>query len=351
VTILNSTDKKIRLFRSYLGRYPLWLAWQVTYRCNFRCGFCGYWHDEQGQMPEQTVEQFRRGAGQLGRVGSMFVSLAGGEPLLRDDLIEIIQAIARWHLPFVTTNGYLMTPELAKEMYRAGLWGVSVSLDYADAGKHDRRRGVKGAFDRAVAALDALAKGRKYRWQRVNLMAVLMHDNLDELAELAKIAAQFGAYFMVQPYCPLKTGDQQFICREPDMVERLLELRARHANFLSNPHFLSLFGKALNGGVPGCKAGRAFFNIDSLGNVSICVERRSDPVGNLYRDNVMTIMHRMREAAKVNRCQSCWYNCRGEVESLYHPVGLIKSLPTYFLDRGRAPTTASMNASAATSAN
>lgn len=333
--VLSSTTKKARLFRTYLGRYPLWLAWQVTYRCNFRCGFCGYWRDEQGRMAEQSLDQIEYGAGQLARVGSMLISLAGGEPLLRDDIVSVTERVARWHLPFITTNGYLMTRDLACELYRAGIWGVSISLDYADATKHDRRRGMRGAFDRAVAALDHLARARRRRWQRLNVLAVLMHDNLDQLDELAKLAASYNAYFMVQPYCPLKTDDWQFVSREPDVSGRLLALRRRHPNMLSNPYFLGRFDEALNGGVGGCRAGKVFFNIDSLGNISICVERRSDPVGNLYRHDMIAILRRMQRLAAGNRCQACWYNCRGEVESLYRPYGLVKSLPTYFFDRGR----------------
>ncbi|NLE29720.1 MAG: radical SAM protein [Phycisphaerae bacterium] len=334
---MSSTQKKIRLLREYVGRHPMWVAWQVTYRCNFRCGFCGYWHDEQGKQPEQTVEQFEYGARQMARLGSVFVSLAGGEPLLRDDIVALVEVIARWHLPFVTTNGYLMTPELARELYEAGAWGVSVSIDYANAEQHDRRRGMKGAFDRAVRALEYLAKGRKYAWQRVNLMSVLMHDNLDQMEELIKIARGCGAYFMVQPYSAMKTGDERFVCRDPQVSEKLLELRGRYPNMLSNPYFLSQFRNAVTQGVGGCMAGRAFYNIDSLGNVSICVERRSVPVGNLYEDNIVLLYRKMREEAKGNTCKSCWYNCRGELESLYHPYGLFRSLPTYFFDRGQVP--------------
>ena len=87
----------------------------------------------------------------------------------------------------------------------------------------------------------------------------------------------------------------------------------------------------------GCRAGKAFFNIDEKGDVALCVERRDRPVGNLYRDDIRTIERRLRDGARGNTCTDCWYNCRGEVESLYHPVGLVKSLPTFLFDRGRAP--------------
>ena len=84
-------------------------------------------------------------------------------------------------------------------------------------------------------------------------------------------------------------------------------------------------------------AGRAFFNIDSTGDVAICVERKDRPVANLFRDSPPVIHRRLRDAAKGNTCAACWYNCRGEIESLYNPVGLWQSLPTFLLDRGRAP--------------
>jgi len=315
----------------------MWVAWQVTYRCNFHCGFCSYWKDPQGKLPEQTVEQFAYGARQLARAGSIFISLAGGEPLVREDIVSVVREVARWHLPFITTNGYLMTPELAQELYDAGLWGVSISIDYANAEQHDRRRGIKGAFDRAVHALECLKRAKRQDWQRANLMAVLMHDNLDQIEPLIQLAAKYDAYFMVQPYSRLKTGDERFICQDPKVSEYLVDLRGKYPNMLSNPKFLSRFREALDGGVPGCKAGRAFYNIDSIGNVSICVEKRSVPVGNLYKDNIFEIYKRMRDEAKTNQCKACWYNCRGEVESLYDPYGLFRSLPTYLFDRGRVP--------------
>jgi len=288
-------------------------------------------------MAEQTVQQFRDGAGKLARAGSMLVSLAGGEPLIREDIVEVTEAVARFHLPFITTNGYTATPELARGLFEAGLWGVSVSIDYADAKQHDRRRGVSGAFDSALAALEYFSRARKYHWQRVNLIAVLMHDNADQLEELAKLAARYGAYFMVQPYCPLKTGDRRFMYNNGRIAPRLLELRRRSPNMLSNPYFLARFDQAVNGGVPNCLAGRAFFNIDSVGDVAICVERRSQPIGNLYRDDMLRMLRKMAGARKSNTCRACWYNCRGEVESLHKPMGLLASLPTFFFDRGKVP--------------
>ena len=183
--------------------------------------------------------------------------------------------------------------------------------------------------------MELLSAARIHEFQRVNVMAVLMDDNIDQLDALARMAAERGAYFMVQPYGVLKTGSKAYAHNDGPVSPRLLELRRRNANVLSNPHYLGQFDEFLAGGIPGCRAGHAFFNIDSTGDVAICVERRSQPVANLYRDTPPVIHRRLRQAADGNACTACWYNCRGEVETLYNPRGLVKSLPTLLLDRGR----------------
>jgi len=72
------------------------------------------------------------------------ISLAGGEPFIRHDMIEIVSALAEQHFPFVTTNGWCITPELARQVFAAGLGGVSVSMQYPDEGKDDPKRGMPG---------------------------------------------------------------------------------------------------------------------------------------------------------------------------------------------------------------
>ena len=335
----SSFIKKARLFRAWASRHPIWCAWQVTYRCNFRCRFCGYWHDPMGQLPEPTVEEYRVGTRKLAQWGSMLVSLAGGEPMLRPDLPDIVNTIAEFHLPFVTTNGFMVTEELARDLFAAGLWGVSISIDYATAARHDAARGMDGAWEQAWRAVEMFSKARRHDYQRVNVMGVLLDDNLDDLDTLCQMAAKRGAYFMVQPYGHLKIKSKRFQHAGDKPSEALLDIWKRNRNFLSNPIYLKQFDEYLHGpGIPGCRAGRAFFNIDSTGDIAICVERRHTPVANLFRDSATVIHKRLRAATAhgKNSCTECWYNCRGEVESLYRPKALLHSLPTFFFNRGQA---------------
>jgi MoaA/NifB/PqqE/SkfB family radical SAM enzyme len=323
---LSTRGKKWRLLRAYLGRRPVWCAWQVTYRCNFRCRICGYWKETHTAAEELTVEEFERGAANLARSGSMLINLAGGEPLLRHDLPQVVAALARRHFPFLTTNGWQATPEVARQLWEAGLWGASVSIDYPDAARHDRQRGRPGAFDEAVRAVELFRESRTAPHQRVNVMAVLTADNQDCVEDLLELSERLGANFMIQPYGILKTGEALHRPRPP-VAERLLDLRRRHRGFLSNPYFLSRFDAALDGGVGGCRAGRATFNIDQCGHVAKCVEDRGHPVGSIVETPMPELVRNLRQAWRANQCRACWYNCRGEVEALYTPRGLLASLP------------------------
>jgi len=319
--------RKLGIVASYWLRRQFWAAWQVTYRCNFRCTFCNYWKKERPSDHELTPEQFADGAEKLREIGNMMVSLAGGEPLLRRDLPEIVEALAKYHLPMITTNGWLVTEDLARELWARGLYGVSVSIDFADAERHDRARGVRGAYKRAVRALETFSRTRTQPRQKVNLMAVLRNDNLDEMEKLILLAKKRDAYFMVQPYCSMKTGDESF-APQGHVSKTLIELKKRHKNFLSNTVFLERFDEALNGGVPGCLAGRSFFNIDHRGDIAKCVEDMDNPVGNILTSSTEEILAGLSEAHRRNTCKACWYNCRGEVEVIYNPRGLINFIPT-----------------------
>ena len=289
-----------------------------------------------GDQPELSVDGFWRGSRKLSQLGSLLISLAGGEPLLRPDIVQVVEAVAEWHFPFITTNGWFSNKGLADDLFAAGLWGISVSIDYADAERHDRRRGMPGAFERALAAVERFSQARIHKWQRVNWMAVLMEDNLDQIEPMIRMAAERGAYFMVQPYGVRKTGAKRFQHEDDGTVaDHLLSLRRKYSNVLSNPYFLSKFDAALDGGVPGCLAGRGFFNIDSTGDIAVCVEERDRPVANLFEHSAPEIVRRLNADQTRRHCTECWYNCRGEIEALYDPRGLWMSLPTLLFDRGR----------------
>ena len=81
----------------------------------------------------------------LNQLGTLIISLAGGEPLIRSDIYDIITALnAANHFPILITNGWFVDETVARDILRAGLQEISVSVDYRDPAKHDAQRGCPG---------------------------------------------------------------------------------------------------------------------------------------------------------------------------------------------------------------
>ncbi|MGH7549210.1 MAG: radical SAM protein [Gemmatimonadota bacterium] len=323
-------SKKARLVKAYLTGRPVWVTWQVTYNCNYGCSFCTYWQNDFKPEEENSLEDFVIGSRKLSELGSLIVSLAGGEPMLRRDIHRIVGILAQDHFPYLTTSGSGMTPKRAREIWEAGLWGCSISIDYADPEKHARHRGVKFAFERAVKAIEQLMDARTdTSYQRVQIISVLTDDNLQEMPALCRLARDLGVYWQVQPYSVMKTGNegQRHLAGASEMLLGLKELYPETVH--SNRVYLEKFDEAANDGIDGCIAGKAMFNIDNQMVVSKCVEfNASEPLGNLRSDSMEQVLARLRQAHATNTCTACWYSCRGEVEVLYTARGFLNSLPS-----------------------
>jgi MoaA/NifB/PqqE/SkfB family radical SAM enzyme len=316
--------KKARLVGSFFKGQPISCTWQVTPRCGSLCVFCE--HRTEGATGELDLAGCRQVAAALTRMGSLVVSLSGGDPFLRADLAEIVAALAATHFPLVTTHGWLVTREKARALWQAGLEAATVTLDHADAARQDAAAGVAGAHARAVAALDAFAAERTRASQQVNVKARLEAADLSGLPALLRLAGDHGATVSVEPAFPLPLGGST-----GGLSARLREMKSRHPNLRTGNFFLERFDQALAEGVPGCQAGRAFFNVDHRGRASKCLEFQGpgDECGDLSRDPIAAVLPRLRAAQAANSCRACWYGSRGEVEGLYTVRGFLGGLTSW----------------------
>jgi len=159
---------------------PLIVTVDITYKCNARCIMCYNQRHEatQGELTLRELEDLMR---QLGEMDVYAVDISGGEPLCRPDVLDIVAA-ASSNCKHVSlgTNGLLLDKKLARNLRAAGLDGVMVSVHSLDSAKHDQIRGVKGSFNKAIAALDnALEAGL-----RVGVSTTLMRINYDEIFDI-----------------------------------------------------------------------------------------------------------------------------------------------------------------------
>ena len=313
----------LRLAFGMLSRSMLHCNLQVTYRCGFQCRICDFWKDEYDKTHELSLADIRVIARKLRRFGTLIVSLAGGEPLAREDLGEIIRILNRAnHFPILITNGWHVDEARGRELLDAGLQEISVSVDYADAARHDAQRGRDGAWDRAVAALDILNRSRADKRNRVHMISVLMDDNLEEIEPLIQLSRDIGTTYMVSLYS-WNRGTKGPRLPSAQVTEHLLALKRKYPEFVTLTSYLERFDDAIAvGGIGDCQTGRLLMNIDNHGNVARCTETLDEPVGNILTDDPNVLRERLLDVQRTRSCAQCWTSCRGFAECMHQPPRL-----------------------------
>mgnify|MGYP001556128610 CR=1 FL=1 len=318
LTKTSEIGKAASYFFSYLKGRLLHTNLQLLYDCNFRCEICDFWKDKDLHEQKLSIEQIELISDKLAQVGPQIVSIGGGEPLMHPQILDVVRALARHHFPVMICNGWFVTPEKARALFEAGMYEVSVSIDYDDAAKHDKQRGKEGAFEKGLAALKILHDNRVNPFQRVHMISVIMDDNLDDIERLILRCKDMGITYLVTLYSDGR-GSKQCRATSPDTSARLLELKKKYPEFVALRGYIGRFTKAIEeGGLGPCYAGKNLCNIDSQGNVSMCIDRKDDCAGNILKDDIEDIVALLLRKYHDNDCHACWTSCRGSIESLMY---------------------------------
>lgn len=129
------------------------VVWNMTKQCNLRCIHCYATATKHKAEDEFTTDQAKAFMDDVAAYGSPVFLFSGGEPFIRDDLIELIGYADTIGLrPVISTNGTLITEEKARAAKKAGVKYIGVSLDGLQE-VNDRFRGVNGAFDAAIKGM------------------------------------------------------------------------------------------------------------------------------------------------------------------------------------------------------
>jgi Fe-coproporphyrin III synthase len=130
------------------------VVWNMTRRCNLKCVHCYARSEDISYDNELTREQALSMMDDLADFGVPVLLFSGGEPLVHPRLVEYAQyAVSKGMRAVISTNGTLITKEKATVLKQIGLSYVGISLDGLEQ-THDRFRGVKGSFRRAMAAIE-----------------------------------------------------------------------------------------------------------------------------------------------------------------------------------------------------
>ena len=147
------TLEKAQEYRQAANPLIRGVHWAITGRCNMNCRFC-FMESPSGRYGHPDRQTVRELIGQFERANVLQVSLTGGEPLLRDDLLEIVEELSakRIRLTEIATNGTLITSDLLEAIKRLGP-RPDFKISFDGVGVHDKLRGTRGTEERVTKAI------------------------------------------------------------------------------------------------------------------------------------------------------------------------------------------------------
>src|SRR5574344_273090 len=176
-----------------LGRalIPLRYFFELTYRCNLRCPYC-YIGDDRNKE-ELTTEEWFNVIKQIPFYS--FVTLVGGEPLIRADFEQILEKTCKktFGKCNVVTNGILINDEIIRAFIRFKMMLLSVSLD-GFGENHDKNRGQSGIFDKIINNLEKMNSYKKR--PMIDIKTIVLENNLDDLPKLYKLCDEMNFDFL-----------------------------------------------------------------------------------------------------------------------------------------------------------
>jgi MoaA/NifB/PqqE/SkfB family radical SAM enzyme len=181
---------------------PLIASVDVTLNCNSKCSYCDIWRIKN-DFQEISLDKFDSIFRSLKKLGVRLVSLSGGEPLMRNDLDEVI-ALAKSYgmVVHVSTNGILLTKERALRLAVAGVDSLILSLDTLDPEVFEKHRGVPFKLvERAIQSLSYISKEYPDLWAAIN--CVITRHNIGTLVPFVNWISEYGSgriLVTLQPY-------------------------------------------------------------------------------------------------------------------------------------------------------
>jgi heme b synthase len=166
------------------------VAWEVTRKCNLNCIHCRAGSNRGPYPGELNTAKCFDILKQIRLVGKPIVILTGGEPLLRQDIFDLVERGTQLGLRMVmATNGTLLTPRSVESMKAAGVKRASISIDGSDAHQHDQFRKVPGAFKAAMEGI-RLLKQAGFEFQ---INTTISQHNVHVVEDILDMAVRLGA--------------------------------------------------------------------------------------------------------------------------------------------------------------
>ena len=276
---------------------PLCALWEITHRCPLRCRHC-YLSDrrEEDELATTEAKDLLR---ELARLGVMFLTFTGGEPLLRDDIFELVDEARSlgfaWKL---LTGGTLADDEKARRIAERSPLEISVSLHGVEE-THDMLTTVPGSFRAAVQAIERLTG----MGVRVIVKTSLTPQGLKDVGALREMCARLGVFLAV--------STAMFPDVEGNPVDESLRLSDEGLRaYLSDCAHLHVWRSDRDPSGPVCGAGRSALSVSPRGDVRACVALRR-VCGNVREVSLREIWQSEAMAEARRFTSSSPRECRG----------------------------------------
>lgn len=330
-------------YLAYTGMRRPVVFWNLTDRCNLACTHCyGNSGPARDTENELSTDEARALIDDFAETGVPLILFSGGEPLLREDIWDLADHARKKGIKMaLSTNGTLITADIAGKIRESGIEYAGISLDGATPETHDRFRNVPGAFARSIAAFSHCREAGV----RCGVRITLTKENCGELGALIDLAVSVGAgrfclYWLVpagrgmDEYNRLQVGPEEVtdalgllyrkagaidpgtmefltVDSPQDCIHLLASLERDRSPDLSDARTLIASSKG------GCSAGDRVANIDPEGNVYPCQfarfpgfrigNVRERPFSELWDDPENPVLTRFRQkpVRLGGRCGSC----------------------------------------------
>lgn len=349
----SETLKEIKRYSKIEAAVPKWMlrfskvsspmvVWNTTKKCNLRCVHC-YLNAGEAENGELSTREAMNLIEDLAEIKIPLLVFSGGEPVLREGIYELNEyAMELGIRTILSSNGALITRQVAKKIKDSGFAYVGISLDGSKEA-HDRFRGVDGAFEQSIKGLRNLMEVGVDTGVRF----AITHQNYYELPKVLEIVKKEGVpRFSVFQLVYAGRGREiinwdifneerrkvmDYIIRMAKENEQINIVTAD--NYADGIYLLKHVTEneperareveKLLAMQSGCPAGDKLANVDNMGNVHLCPYWQSRIIGNIREqsfgdiwfneDNQLLRMMRDKTRYLKGKCARCSYNhlCRG----------------------------------------
>jgi radical SAM protein with 4Fe4S-binding SPASM domain len=326
---------------------------QITSRCNHHCSHCFASSKNATTNEELADVDFLNMMNQIAHEELSAISITGGEPLVRSELVFKMLGQLRNHPATKTlnTNGWFLTMPYAMRLKEAGLNIVQVSLDSIIEEKHDSFRELKGSHRRATEAI----KSSVEMGLETHVRTTITSFNYNEMSAILEMALKMGAHrLIVKPLVPSGRGSLYYNPLSPEQHRRAVadllnqirinpNLTQNHVQFLT-PCFPFLVDQEYVKYSEQCECGDNLAFIACNGDVQPCGYAHL-VLGNLLETSLERIwstspdLLKWRDNRLTGKCLVCEFGelCRGGCRAVsYETTGSLTSPdPTCWLEESK----------------